>query len=70
MPIFISHDEPSKGDFDRRGEAGGEEIGGQVGGHRQQLVRGTRSQLYAIPNYIVQRISGSRPFVQIPFVQV
>lgn len=39
---------PSEGDFDGRGEAGCEEISGEVGVHGQQLAGLTRSQLDAV----------------------
>lgn len=39
---------PSKCDFDGRGEAGGEQVGGEVRVHRQQLIGLARSQLDAV----------------------
>lgn len=39
---------PSEGDLDRRGEAGGEEVGGEVGVHGQQFAGLTGCQLDAV----------------------
>lgn len=54
---------PSQGDLDGRGEAGGEEVGGQVGVHGQQLGGLACRQLDAVlhgggEGHLGQRVAG------------